>query len=111
MKPLKLTDDTYSELASPSLLHNSSIDILCLAKDDGVVNNYGGPYKKNVTDMSDSEWNSSNPSRADFGTYASGAVNYSGRLEAAVTAGGSTNVRFVVHDDEMKSNRVTVRIT
>ena len=111
MKPLKLARIDGSDLGNFNLPAGTPGDIYCLAPAEATVNNLGGTFRKNVTGMTDGEWKSTVPSRADFITFVVDHVTYYGRLQAAVGKKGKTQVRFSVLKNELKSNSVQGTIT
>jgi len=111
IKPLKLANDSYANLGSHNLARGDSEFVLCLAKAEAATNNSGGPYKKNVTNMFNGSWHSSQAARADFTTFQNAGVTYNGQLDADAANTGKTTIDFAVDVDEMKSNSVTVKVT
>lgn len=111
MQPLRLADVNYNNLGNFTLPRGNAGNILCFAEAEATNNNMGGPYKKNVANMLDSEWRSSVPARADFNVQVVSGVTYAGRLEASPANTGKTQVRFTVLTDEMRSNSVRGAVT
>ena len=111
MKPLKLNSPAGTDLGNFNIPAGTDGYISCVARAEATVNNLGGTFKKDVTDMTDGEWKSSVPSRADFTNYVAGGTTYVGKLQADAAHKGTTQVSFRVRTKEIKSNSVTGKVT
>lgn len=111
MKPLKLASPIDQDLANFNLAAGSKGYISCYAPAESTVNNLGGTFRKDVTSMTDGEWKSSVPARADFVPYVVNGATYQGCLQASAGAKGNTVVGFSVDTHDLKSNSVTGKIT
>jgi hypothetical protein len=111
MKPLKLASPIGNNLANFTMAAGSTGYISCCAPAEATVNNMGGTFRKDVTSMTDGEWKSSVPARADFVPYVVNGVTYQGKLVASAGTKGNTVISFSVGTSELKSNSVTGKVT
>lgn len=111
MKPLKLASPVSTDLGNFTMAAGSKGYISCYAPAEATVNNKGGIFRKDITGMTDGEWKSSVPARADFVPYVVKGVTYQGCLEASAATKGSTVISFSIVTRELKSNSVTGKVT
>jgi hypothetical protein len=111
MKPLKLTNTSMVELGNFNIPAGTEGYLFSIAPAEATTNNLGGQFKKNVTNMTDGEWTSSVPARADFVPYIVDSVMYYNKLLADNANKGKTQVKFKVRDKELQSNSVKGTVT
>jgi len=111
MKPLKLASPIDEDLANFAIPAGTKGYIFCLAPAEATVNNLGGTFRKEVTDMTEGDWKSSVPARADFVSYVVDGTTYYGCLQADAAKKGSTQISFEVVSHDLKSKSVTGKIT
>jgi hypothetical protein len=111
MKPVKLYNASVVELGNCNLAAGSAGYIFCVAAEEATVNNQGGTFKKNVSHMTDGEWVSSVPARADFASYIQDKVTYYNKLQADAANKGKFNIKYKIRDKELQSNTVQGKVT
>jgi hypothetical protein len=111
IKPLKLASPIDKDLAGFNMPAGTKGYISCYAPAEATVNNKGGIFRKEVTNMTDGEWKSSVSARADFVTYVVNGVTYYDCLQADAAKKGSTQVSFTIVSYDLKSNSVTGKVT
>jgi hypothetical protein len=117
LKPLTLVNHNFANLADFDLATGSNALLHCVGKQEPTTNNMGGPYKKTISLMTDSQWNSSVSARATFTSPPPAGESFynftaaPNQLNPGWANNGETQVQFTVRTTELKSNSVRVRRT
>jgi hypothetical protein len=102
LKPIQITDKSFNPIpgAAASIKKNASKDFKALAKEEGIINNDGIDFKKDLTSAREGRWVSDNPAIADFITFQKiiGGVKrtFSGRLKGQDAGTGKIKIHYEI---------------